>query len=167
LDVPEFLQNFDLHNWQEWAAPLAGVASGLMALFMGHAWLRSRQRRAMRPPAEKPGQIKLDPFLYGSANEKRIAQRRTGQPTKVTISPQGEKDSVQGWVVDRSVGGLCLMVDDPIPENTILDVRANHAPPETPWVKVEVKRCQATRDHYELGCQFVTTPTWNLLLLFG
>jgi PilZ domain len=167
LDVPGFINNFDFQNWQEWAAPLAGLVSGLMALFTGQAWLRSR-RRPKPPPSEKQGQLAPDPFVFGSASEKRVALRRTGQPTRVTIYTDAEEDKrYEAWVVDRSVGGLCLVVQHPFPEGTILNVRANHAPPQVPYVKVEVKRSQSSGDGYELGCQFLKTPTWNILLLFG
>ena len=37
----------------------------------------------------------------------------------------------------------------------------------TPWVDVEVRMCRALKDGYELGCQFVKTPNWSILLMFG
>jgi hypothetical protein len=168
--VPHFSAILGLQNWQEWFAPLAGIVSAMMALWMGRAWVSSRHQTkpALAAPDEKPGQVNPDPFVHGSSSEKRTALRRAGQPIKVTLCPEEDKSKqCPGWVIDRSVGGLCLYVNEPYPENTILSLRANHAPAEVPWTKVEVKRCQASRDGYELGCQFLSTPTWNVLLLFG
>ena len=42
-----------------------------------------------------------------------------------------------------------------------------HAPPMTPWTEVEVRSCRQKKDGYEVGCQFVKTPPWSILLLFG
>jgi hypothetical protein len=168
--VSSFIDHIDIRFWQEGVAPLVGVTSACVALFMGQAWLRSRRRGVAEghPPEEKEGQTAPDPFMFGSATEKRYALRRTGRPIKILIAQGDEKEQqYEGWVVDRSVGGLCLSVAAPVAENTILSVRALNAPEQIPWVKLEVKRCQATRDNYELGCQFVNTPTWNVLLLFG
>jgi hypothetical protein len=173
LEVPDLSAIMALHNWQELVAPLTGIVSAIMALFMGLAWVSSRHRtRPSLPPPpspeEKPGQISPDPFVHGSSNEKRTALRRAGQPTKVTLSPDEDKSTqFPGWVTDRSVGGLCLFVNEPHPENAILNLRANHAPATVGWIKIEVKRCRPSRDGYELGVQFLTTPTWNVLLLFG
>jgi hypothetical protein len=70
-------------------------------------------------------------------------------------------------VCDRSLGGICLEVTQAVDENTILSVRAMHADASTPWIQVEVKRCSAKKDHWELGCRFVRTPPYSQLLLFG
>jgi len=169
-EVPDLSATLGLQNWQELVAPLTGIVSAVMALFMGLAWMSSRHRTkpSLAIPDEKPGQANPDPFVHGSSNEKRTALRRAGRPTKVTLSPDDDKSTQSpGWVLDRSVGGLCLFVYVPYPENTVLKLRADHAPAEVPWIKVEVKRCRTSRDGYELGIQFLTTPTWNVLLLFG
>jgi hypothetical protein len=34
-------------------------------------------------------------------------------------------------------------------------------------VQLEVKNCRLVGSEYELGCQFVRTPPWSVLLLFG
>ena len=35
------------------------------------------------------------------------------------------------------------------------------------WSQMEVRTCRQEGTAWELGCQFVRTPSWNVLLLFG
>ena len=42
-----------------------------------------------------------------------------------------------------------------------------NAPSITPWVDIEVRTCRKVGDNFELGCQFVKTPNWSILLMFG
>jgi hypothetical protein len=72
-----------------------------------------------------------------------------------------------GWVVDRSLGGFCLSVDQPIEEGRYLRLRAADAPRRTPWVEVHVKRCLQRDASWEVGCEFVHTPSWEAMLTFG
>jgi hypothetical protein len=72
-----------------------------------------------------------------------------------------------GWVVDRSTGGLCLSVPEAVTEGTVLSVRTTNAPNSVPWVQIEVKNCRLVGKEYELGCRFVRTPPWSVMLLFG
>ena len=65
------------------------------------------------------------------------------------------------------MGGLCLAVPQAVEVNMILSVRTAEPEAKCPWIQVEVKRCSKREDYWELGCQFVRTPSWNVLLLFG
>ncbi len=49
----------------------------------------------------------------------------------------------------------------------MLSVRAANSSRGTPWIQIEVRSCRETGEDWELGCQFVKTPSWNVLLLFG
>ncbi len=94
--------------------------------------------------------------------------RRGGNPVAVLIAEKDHDGPVtHGWVIDRSMGGLCLTVDDAVPVGAVLTVRAVKAPSAAPGVDVEVKSCRRTKEEWELGCQFVKTPPWAVLLLFG
>ena len=66
-----------------------------------------------------------------------------------------------------SVGGLCLLVEKALPEGTMWRVRACSAPDSTPWAEVEIKTCRPEKGDWEVGCRFVQTPTWAVLLHFG
>jgi hypothetical protein len=46
-------------------------------------------------------------------------------------------------------------------------VRTTNAPSSVPWVQIEVKSCRMIGKEHELGCRFVRTPPWSVMLLFG
>ncbi|OAI50904.1 hypothetical protein AYO44_17430 [Planctomycetaceae bacterium SCGC AG-212-F19] len=100
--------------------------------------------------------------------DRRQALRRGGNPVAVFLTDaEAESKPVQAYVLDRSTGGICLTVPEAVQAGTVLSVRAVNAPPATPWVKVEVRNCRGVGDEFELGCRFLKTPPWNVLLLFG
>ena len=72
-----------------------------------------------------------------------------------------------GVVLDRSTGGLRIASEVPVAPGCPLQLRAEEAPPDTPWVAVAVRACTPDQDRFVLGCEFETTPPWNVLLLFG
>jgi hypothetical protein len=106
--------------------------------------------------------------VQGSASEQRKAYRRSGNPVAVFIRTPGTgMEPKRASVLNRSTGGLCLDIEQPVQEETLLEVRPANAPPITPWVEIKVKDCRRTVDGWQLGCQFVRTPPWALLLMFG
>jgi hypothetical protein len=154
----------------ELVVPLtAGLAASGMALVLSH-FLRggaTRDETAKAKPEEKQTPA-FDPFVQGSASEQRSAYRRAGNSIEVLIGdPEQEKQATHGWIVDRSMGGLCLAVAEARAKGTVLKVRTVNAPPATPWVDLEVKSCRQTKEDWELGCQYVKTPPWAVMLLFG
>jgi hypothetical protein len=160
-----FPLNLSLSHWEVWAVPLVGLTSAGLTLLVCRTFLRPSNQGLPKPKACKP---QLDPFDYGSATERRSSLRRSGKMIKVLISDaEATATPVKGWVMDRSMGGLGLSVQKPVPENTILSVRTVDAPENTPWVQVKVKRCTADEERWEIGCQYVRTPSWSILLLFG
>jgi hypothetical protein len=143
----------------------AGVVAGLGVVGAIHLLVRGRQPAAAPPAAEQPA---LDPFVHGSASEQRGSFRRQGNPVEVQVVNQTTHSvQMRGWVVDRSVGGLGLLMDQPIDAGSLLTVRPTNAPPLTPWIEVTVRSCRQSNPGYEVGCQFVKTPPWALLLTFG
>jgi hypothetical protein len=99
--------------------------------------------------------------------ERRASPRRRKQRMVLVANADGAQDPYRGWVMDRSLGGLCLSVDHPIEPGTVLRVRPSSAPARTPWVEVKVKHCNQKEATWELGCEFVRTPSCDVLLLFG
>jgi PilZ domain len=100
--------------------------------------------------------------------DRRSSMRREGEPVKVFVAPGTDSaEAGEGLVVDRSQGGLCLMVNEPVEQGSLLRVRAAHVPDDAQWVPVYVKRCQAQGDSWKLGCQFAENLPWSVNLLFG
>ncbi len=158
---------YDRIPW-EWVIPCsAGLIAAGTAFFLSRFVLARPAAESREAPAEKPTP-EFDPFVQGSASEQRTAFRRGGNPVKVLLNdPQQKGDAKEAWVLDRSVGGLCLAVNEAIAEGLVLEIRAANAPPATPWVEIQIKSCRQTKDDWELGCQFVKTPPWAVMLLFG
>jgi hypothetical protein len=148
------------------AASFGIMSAGLVAVVS--VLIRRKRNTCPLPPLEKDNTPKPDPFDYGSASERRAAVRRGGKPTKVYISYADSPDELfLGWVVDRSMTGLGLLVSQEVEEESLLMVRTVHAPKESPWVQVTVMRCTPHEENWELGCQFVRTPPYSVLLLFN
>lgn len=166
-------EDFELSDWMPYIGPAVGVLVVLVVLVVGFIAARRRREggdyRSPPIPREKAGATPdVDPFVQGTNRERRGALRRGGNPVAILISDaDAHTDPTQGWVVDRSTGGLCLSVPQAIPEGTVLSVRTTNAPTTVPWVQLEVKNCRLVGKEYELGCRFVRTPPWSVMLLFG
>lgn len=147
-----------------------GVVAGAFIFWLGS--IIAARRRDEQPDEEyevrdEPEGVS-DPFVQGRYQERRGAARRGGNPVAVLISDEeAEAEPIRGFVLDRSTGGLCIAVDAEIETGTILSVRTANAPQTTPWVQVEVKNCRRNGREFEIGCQWLRTPPWSVLLLFG
>ena len=131
---------------------------------------------AVRPDKSPPMAVLGDEFdeltaAAVSAPEQRMARRRIGNPVQVHYAyPDSKNTSQQGYVIDRSLGGLRISANEPINEGANLVLRPVDASAMVPWIEVEVRSCKLHTNHpgeFELGCQFVKTPPYSILLLFG
>jgi hypothetical protein len=153
--------------WESWTAPTIGLTSAALMLILALSFLRQRQPAPPRPAAKEGGHGA--PFENGSFKERRGAARWRGKITRVLISDAaGTAEPFPGLVYDRSLTGLRISVPHAVEKNRILSVRAVEGETSSDWIQVEVKRCRVRKDGcWELGCQFVRTPPYNQLLLFG
>lgn len=152
-------------EWMPYLLPgLIVVATGLMVTLL----LVNRKRDGgLKPPKLKP-QADGSAAVAATASDRRTSLRRDGQAVEVVVqSPAFKGGAAAGYVVDRSTGGLRLVLSTGMAAGTALQVRAKHAPDTIPWVTVLVRSCRPSDDHFELGCEFEKTPPWNVLLLFG
>lgn len=165
-DLEQYLKINNLPYSEYWLPLLIGVGIGLTFLVVAKTVL-GRSVRALPPPPNK--QADYDPFAQGSPTEQRKSFRRTGNPVDVQYSLVDNKKQVNlGWVFDRSVGGLGLVTAENFSAGTVLSVRPVRSGEATPWVDVTVRSSRpAEGGGFELGCQFVKTPPWSVLLLFG
>jgi hypothetical protein len=116
-------------------------------------------------PARTPAQ--WDPFLVGSAGDKRKVVRRQGMTVPVVVCRAGGSTPVEASVVDRSLKGLGILVRVPIPRGTLLKVRPGSAHDKTLTVEVLVRNCRQKGKQWLIGCQFPHTPPANVLMLLG
>jgi len=82
-------------------------------------------------------------------------------------SPTFRNGVNDGFVVDRSTGGLRVISNTAMPPGSTIQVRAANAPDNVGFVTIIVRSCKKEDDHFVLGTEFEKTPPWNVLLLFG
>jgi hypothetical protein len=167
----------EARTWVMGNLPLAvgGFVAILVLAFLAvNAAGRSR-RRALDPaklatagnpaPGEKSLNWETPEQSYA---DRRGAVRREGQPVRVMLAASTFRNGVaDGYVIDRSTGGLKIAAQVAVAPGTTMQVRAADAPDTVGFVTLIVRSCRKTEDHYELGCEFEKTPPWNVLLLFG
>jgi hypothetical protein len=158
--------NLDRWDWGTWVVPVVGlIAAGLM-LIMTRTFLGWRHVRlhTMERDATLVGKA-----IGSSRGDRGGSVRRPGKIVKVWITDaDATAEPFQGWIHDRSMGGLSITVYRSVDIDTIVSVRSTDADALAPWVQLHVTRCSAQGEgHWELGCQFVRTPSYNQLLSFG
>jgi hypothetical protein len=116
---------------------------------------------AAKPAAE------VDPFLAGSAGEKRRSVRRKGLVVPVVVCRTEDGPHLDATVVDRSLQGLGILGGVAMPRGTRLKVRPRDLHDDAFCVQVEVRNCIQKGQQWHLGCQFARTPPANVLMLFG
>jgi hypothetical protein len=152
----------------------AGVVAGLTVAGVLHSvFLRARVVREEAPVAKPAapgsgGQEVADPGGVYSGAENRKSFRRQGNPVEVlVVNQRSNAPAFKGYVIDRSVGGLGLLLQSPLEKGTQLTVWPVNAPHTAPWVEIIVRGCRQLDSGWEIGCQFVKTPPWSILLMFG
>lgn len=148
---------------------IVGALVGCLVSLVGFLIFTKTRGARPLPPAGKPARAqRRDPFVQGSTNERRTSLRRKGTLVEVQLRDASARaDLGTGWVTDRSMGGLCVTVDGEVEPGAVFSVRTVKAPVSAPWVQLEVKSCRLKDGKWELGCQFIRQPTWNVLMLFG
>jgi hypothetical protein len=150
------------------------VGAGVTATAL--AFLFATQLFARQGPTENtaaaatPGSVKSnkDPFDSGAPSERRQAFRRKGSSITVLITDVAQTiQGWEGWVVDRSTSGIGLWSERQASPGLTVRIRPENAPPMTPWIDVEVRSCKPSEGGWQLGCAFLQTPSYSVLLLFG
>ena len=118
------------------------------------------------PPHPASAAFEADDEDDGS--ERRTAPRRKGNPVPVKINdPTSNTEPLDGWVVDRSSGGVRILTDQSFKQGAQLTVRPAKAHAGFPWIKIEVRSCSPERGSFSLGCMFQQKPSWAELQGFG
>ena len=100
--------------------------------------------------------------------DRRGSVRRDGQVVRVVLSSSTFRNGVcDGFVIDRSTGGLKLAMSAAIAPGSTMLARVLNAPDTVGFVTLIVRSCRKNDDFFEVGTEFEKTPPWNVLLLFG
>jgi hypothetical protein len=167
--LTQWLSRLSLADPIVWIAFAAGLGVILLFLLVG--------RRQPRNPeiiiTNQLPKMQLEPIApppVAHHDERRKSIRRTGMPTPVMLmdfKSTRRPKPIDGYVLDRSSGGLRLAVEKPIPVGTMLKVRPSNAPPEFDWINIVIRSSRESSDYFELGCQFEGDLALNQLLMFG
>ena len=144
---------------------------------------RPRKARALRPaaaaspsqpgtpPAQKVQAVEAaapKPVQDAPQAERRASPRRAGNPISVLVERfELDAEALQGWVLNRSTGGLGILLEEPLEVGHLMQVRPSNAPPSTPWVQVRVVHCTPQRSSWCVGFAFTQKPSWGDLRQFG
>lgn len=168
------MHDLDISSWlsDEFALPAlvgSGCAILLLVFFLALRILRPKPKPKPLPVDSGPASpANFDPFVSGSATEKRAVIRRKGNPVKVVIRLSDSPDEeVHGTVIDRSTGGLALCVPVEFLAETRIQVRPDLETLIVQWVELEVRSARQENREWLLGCKFVESPPWSLLVQFG
>jgi hypothetical protein len=176
----------DTTDW--FTANLPAVIGGVVAaVALVVVWFTTRKRRlteverlaeaaaataaaTLTASAKPSGQEKLlqwDPPELSYA-DRRGAVRRDGSVVRVLLSAPVFRNGVsEGFVLDRSTGGLRIAVTTELEPGSTMQVRTVNAPENVGFVTVIVRSCRPSGEFFEAGCEFEKTPPWNVLLPFG
>lgn len=167
--LTNFFANLSLNDPALWLALGAGLVVLLLFVFLGRR--PSRAFSSVGTPTFRTfGEMSAENFDMSEPrnDERRRSVRRAGMPTPIFVLDQKQgRKARDGFVLDRSSGGVRLAVQKPVPTGTTLQIRPHTAADDTPWVSVIVRNCRELGDYYEIGCQFEEDLPWRILLLFG
>jgi hypothetical protein len=119
-------------------------------------------------PAITADGVLPSPSASSEGNSDRRSWPRRKRAIQVVLQDAaGEDDPFPAWIMDRSIGGLGLSVDQPLEPGTVLRVRRATAPTDVPWVDIQVKSVRTKENTWEVGCQFTRSHSLDVLMQFG
>jgi HEAT repeat protein len=120
-------------------------------------------RRGLREPAAAQAQAQA-----AAGGEARSCSRQPTREIRVHIlHGMHQAEPISARAIDISAGGLGLIAKGSYNPGTLLTVRPADAPPEVPWVLVELRHAQPAPGGWRLGCKFVRSPSYAFHVFFG
>ncbi len=100
--------------------------------------------------------------------ERRQWPRQAGGSLALLLMDAEDPEQIlEAILLDRSLGGLGVEVEDEVAVGRRFHVRPQEAAPEAPWALVEVIYCRRRGEHWRMGVQFVDASSWEIMNLFG
>jgi serine/threonine protein kinase len=152
----------------------AAVAVALSPFIQG-PWPRVKvgQFRPPEPPLpEPPARSQVKPTNYGQPGgppDRRVHTRFATYPTSVQVfsDPNTADEPLRAWLLNRSLGGLALLVEEAIEIETDVWVRPTAELYSQCWFSVRIIYCVPERIRWRVGCQFLEPVSWDSLRVFG
>lgn len=141
----------------------------LLGLLVGKKAVKPEMIRVRMREHSKPSDlIPSNRFIYGMNMARRQSVRRTGNQIEVLVSSEESREACRpAKILDRSRGGLCLVLPEPATVGSRLYIRTAQCPDLLPWAMIEVKYCLDNGGDWRVGCQFLVQPTEEVLICFG
>jgi len=150
------------------------VGGGVAIAVLSYLFVKNRTRREVLVTSPAVGSSAVEEKATHwappeqSYADRRGSVRREGAPVRVMLSSTSFRSgTTDGYVVDRSTGGLRIILQTAMAPGSTVQVRTVNAPDTIGFITVLVRSCRKDGDHFVLGCEFEKTPPWNVLLLFG
>lgn len=154
-------------------AEMIGIAATSVVLLLAMTagailWLTRRQLAGPTPLRGHPHRLRHPPADEERKVDRRKDPRRWGSPVMVQVSDSlTSTGSVEGVVLNRSAGGLCLSLPRAVEVGKTLNIRVAMAPSSIPWTPVEVKYCSPLAARWKVGCRFTQSLAEDVRHLFG
>jgi hypothetical protein len=134
------------------------------------AWHLSRLRKG-GPQRPERSSSSPDRFVGGQ----RLGSRCGKNSVRIFIRKGEEEKLGQGWIVDRSSGGLGLLLLDaenawstgPLAQGDVLEVKPTNIPMECPWARVEVRHIDQRGDYWLAGGRLLDELPAEAVAIFG
>lgn len=110
--------------------------------------------------------VSVTPLETALETEDRRSSPRQRQSLRLAVQEVLTGIRYPAWLVDRSLGGMCLALDHRVEAGTLLAVRRASASDTIPWVDLRVRHVREYDSSWEIGCEFVRTPPWEVLAEF-
>jgi hypothetical protein len=140
-----------------------GLGTAGLALFFGRRLVTG----AAAPVEDETDHVQVAFNRPLTPEERRTAPRRRGSCVAAHLADETDSEPVEVWVIDRSLGGLCLQAEIPVAVGSQLRVRPRHVSGHQIWTPVRVRACKQNREGWTIHCQFLQVPPMNVLLLYG
>ena len=147
-----YLVAFQTTGWEAWWIVVGSLFSLGAGLFLGrYLWGRSAHSGevALKAVSAKPQATDWE--------EKRSAPRYQVRPRKVLLAESSDHAGrIEGVLLNRSLGGLGLSVDQEIAGGKVLQVCLCESAEDDRWETIEVRYCRPERGRWTLGCKFLS-----------
>src|SRR5262249_10895019 len=145
MRTPHHVPTWDLDMY------LVVLIGGLIVAGLGAVALVWRKGSVAAAPRRRTNPFRTDLVDFNHYDREygkhRPPARRGGGFVPLLLSPPTFRDGLKfGVVLDRSTGGLRIASEVPVPPGCSLQIRAEEATPDTPWVAVAVRACTPEPD---------------------
>jgi hypothetical protein len=161
----DLLSSLDVPRAGTWLPAALGLLTSSILICGSRIVFHQRHTRSAKAGTDPANSLLRDPFRACFA-ERRAAPRLPCEQIGVVVAGTETTQITQAQVLDRSLGGLSLLVTHRAVRGMLLALRRCDALPEAPWVQLRVEYCQPEQAGWKLGGQFIGSPALSAFL-FG